>query len=338
MIRRELFETFARSYDPPHWIIEELMEHAPPTVRSALTDAIHGVSPQAVAELDEHAKTQAEILFAVRDPDLRARLYLVSREAAQMIARTRLDLVTQAGATAPYSCPALRGIEVDDEGLVALSAFTLEGDALCLNGYAFFVLPPVAGSNANYWLLQSVQRHDLVDAVRVRLDPLLFGPADELSGRFYRAAVYGRPLDWNIIRQLRAADHGRWMPGRLSRGHLFTDYAWVPHEREVDFLCEELPLAEDLDMRGSRYLHAIYDKSRDRITHLDGAIRIMRSDEFTARAQTHVRNAGKVGVRVKTFRTDRPIEAGALGELAQAFFFWNYDVARYFGAPIHPDL
>ena len=51
-----------------------------------------------------------------------------------------------------------------------------------------------------------------------------------------------------------------------------------------------------------------------------------------------MRTAGKVGIRVKVFRTDQPIPAEALGGIAEAFFFWNYDVARYFGVQYPEDF
>jgi hypothetical protein len=337
MIGQNLFDAFARSYDAPHWIIEALQRDAPVGVRSELNAALESVPQESLVALDKDERAQCDLLFTATDPELRARLFVVSHEAAQLIERTRLRLAAQIK-VAPYDHPALRDVDIDDEGLVPLSAFVLEGDALCVNGHAFFAFPPVPGSNASYWLLQEFQRCDLLEAVRVRLDPLLHGSAEELRGRFYRASVYGRTLDWERIGQLRVVEHGRWIPGRLSRAYLLTDYAWVPHQREVDFHCEELPIAEEIAIRGSRYLHAIYNKNRHQITHLDGAIRIMTPTQLATRADGHVRNSGKVGTRVKTFRTDRPIEPDTLGGIAQAFFFWNYDVARYFGASVHPDL
>ena len=165
----------------------------------------------------------------------------------------------------------------------------------------------------NHWLLQQLGRHALVDAVSVRLDPLLHGPTGALSGHFYRMDVYGRPLDWDRIRNLQSPDHGRWLPGNLSRSSLFTDYAWVPHDDEVDFICEELPPRDEVEERGSRYLHAVYDRRHHRITHLDGAVRVYNADELTSREASHVRNAGKVGTRVKVFRSDHQIDPDVLG-------------------------
>ena len=109
-----------------------------------------------------------------------------------------------------------------------------------------------------------------------------------------------------------------------------TDGVWTT--------CEELPVPEEVTERGSRYLHAIFSKTSHRITHLDGSIRIYGQDELTARAATHLRTAGKAGIRVKVFRTDRPIPPEVLGGIAETFFFWNYDVARYFGVQYPEDF
>jgi len=124
----------------------------------------------------------------------------------------------------------------------------------------------------------------------------------------------------------------------MSRQYLSTEYAWMPRGKEVHFVCEELPLTAEVNERGSRYLHAVYDKKRHCITHLDGAVRIYTANELALRTTFHVRNSGKVGKRVKIFRTDRAIEPNLLANLIPAFFVWNYDVARYFGAPIPDDL
>src|SRR4051812_16449138 len=68
-----------------------------------------------------------------------------------------------------------------------------------IRDHSFFVMPPVPGSNAAYWLLEQLQRHELEDTVRVRLDPWLHGPAADLRGSFYRAMVWAKPLDWDRI-------------------------------------------------------------------------------------------------------------------------------------------
>lgn len=338
MLNRKLFNVFSRSYDPPHWVIEGLLESDDTEVRMAIIATLEAVPASEIDQVDEDTHAKLEIIFSSSDRAERARLHLVSSAVAQELHQTRMAEVCNHanGRPKPYDHPLLIDIPVDTEGLVPLSTFQIKGDALCYNGHAFFVLPAVPASNANYWLLQNIQRKGLVNSVSVRLDPLLHGPETELAGYSYRMDVYGRPLDWDRIRSLREIEHGRWMPGKLSTKSLFTDYAWTPHADEVDFICEELPPVVAVENRGSRYLHAIYDKQRNTLTHLDGAIRFYTPSELDSRERMHVRNAGKAGRRTKVFRTDQPVDPATMGDIVQAFFVWNYDVARYFGAPI-PD-
>jgi hypothetical protein len=335
-----LFETFSQCYDPPFEVIENFIEGGPTHVREALRAALENVPERVLRAMDADARAQAEVCFARADTDNQARLHVVSEHIARCIQSARIAEVAKppSASARPYGHSALSGIDVDAEGLVALSAFEVDGDALCVRDHAFFMMPPVPGSNAAYWLLEQLQRHGLGDCVRVRLDPWLHGPAAEMRGRFYRAAIWARPLDWNRIRTLRETEHGRWTPGKMSRRFAQTDYAWTPHDDEVDFLCEELPILEEVDVRGARYLHAVYNKRRHLLTHLDGALRIYSGDNLAARALEHVRNAGKAGTRAKIFRTDSPVKPEVFSSIAEAFFFWNYDVARYFGAQLPADF
>jgi hypothetical protein len=339
MLAKALLDAFSRSYDPPHWVVEDLQHSDDPEIRAAVNEALEAIPTSAVNELDDDTHATLEVTFSNRDPQTRARLHLLARSAAKALHQIRMEEINAtAERPKPYDLSVLSDVHVDREGLVPLSAFDIEGDALCHNGHAFFILPAVPPSNANYWLLRNIQRHGLVGSVSVRLDPLLHGPQSEVAGRFYKMLVYGPPLDWHRIRSLRDVEQGRWMPGKLSTRSLFTDYAWVPHDQEVDFLCEELPTSDEVDDRSARYLHAVFDKVSNRLTHLDGAVRVYTAMELAARSRTHVRNAGKAGRRVKVFRTDRPIETSTMSDVVQAFFVWNYDVARYFGSPVPADM
>lgn len=340
MLDEDLFETFSRCYDPPYAVIEDFIKNGPPQVQEALRSAVENVPETVLNAMDADARAQAEVCFARTDPDNQARLYVVSARIACCIQGARIAEVakTPSPVAPPYGHPALAGVDVDPEGLVALSAFHVDGDALCIGDHAFFVMPPVPGSNAAYWLLEQLLRHGLGGAARVRLDPWLHGPAAELRGRFYRAAIWARPLDWDCIRRLRETEHGRWTPGKMSRRFVQTDYAWIPHADEVDFVCEELPIPEEVQIRGARHLHAVYNKRLHLLTHLDGAVRIYNGDSLAARIREHVRDAGKAGTRVKVFRTDSPVRPEVFSAIAEAFFFRNYDVARYFGAKLPVDF
>ena len=338
ILSQELFNAFSQSYDPPHWIIEKLQKSGDAEVRAALVAALEAIPATAVGQLDENIHSMLEHTFLSRDRDERAKLHVLSRIVEQELHQRRLAEISNGtnSRPKPYDHLALLDVTVDAEGLVPLSEFKIDGDALCCKGHAFFVLPAIPAFNSNYWLLQNIQRLGLVNAVSVRLDPLLHGPETELAGRFYRMDVYGRPLDWDRIRSLRDQEHGKWTPGNLSRKSLFTDYVWNPHANEVDFICEELPPLLEVESRGARYLHAVFDKQSNCLSHLDGAIRAYTSSELESRARLHVRNAGKMGRRIKVFRTDHPIETATMGDIVSAFFVWNYDVMRYFD-PSVPD-
>jgi hypothetical protein len=340
VLNAEILDIFARSYDPPFWIIEEVLASGGAQVKAALNAALEQISDVAVAGLDQDTNARLIVMFRSNNQRVRAKLYLLSRVIERELQQRRIVEITTgvASRSQPYDHPVLRDVAVDADGLVPLSAFKIYGDALCRNGEAFFVLPAVPSTNSNYWLLQNIQRHNLTDTVRVRLDPLLHGPETELAGRFYRMDVYGKPLDWDRISGLREVEHGRWMPGPLSRKGLFTDYAWIPHANEVNFVCEELPPVSEADIRGARYLHAVFDKERKCLTHLDGAIRTYTAADLELRSRLHVRNAGKCGQRAKIFRTDYPVDPAVMADIVSAFFVWNDDVARYFNPCLHADL
>jgi len=106
----------------------------------------------------------------------------------------------------------------------------------------------------------------------------------------------------------------------------------------MHFTCEALPAKERIGFEGARYLHAIYDPDSEKITHLDGALRIYDADFLDKRHRKHVRNAGKAGVRRKIFGIDEPVNRDAFSLIAQAFFVWNDDLAIYFREtlPAHP--
>ena len=93
-----------------------------------------------------------------------------------------------------------------------------------------------------------------------------------------------------------------------------------------------MPTAEYLDVRGSRYFHAIFDRATGLIKHCDGAIRLYIYEEYQNRLKCHVRNteARKVGQRIKIFQLDDAIDQNTFALLCVTFFVWNEDVITYF--------
>ena len=82
----------------------------------------------------------------------------------------------------------------------------------------------------------------------------------------------------------------------------------LQRESEVHFISEEIPKTSTAWFRGSRYFHAIYNCSNQKIIHLDGAIRIYSVEEVKARNNCHVKDIGKIGKRIKIFQINRELE------------------------------
>ena len=237
----------------------------------------------------------------------------------------------------PYCHPALADIEITHDFLVPLREFDTGCGGLARAGFVFSMIPVTESVNASYWLARTLTT-SLREEVFIRLDPLLISPIEDYRTTMYKMLVYGRALDWDRFAQLHEEDHGRWLPGKLTSGVKCTEYVWTPRENEVHFRCEEIIDANRVLLWGCRYLHAVYQPNTERILHLDGALRFLSDDEFALRQSCHLRHAGKIGNRIKLFRIDAPVKREHLVEIAPQFFVWNYDIARYFGADVQPDL
>jgi hypothetical protein len=273
--------------------------------------------------------------FASRaaDQDQEARIWLTERALQMEIPRRRVcRLRSQAmeSRPTPYDIPALSDAPVDSEHLVPLTAFTYDGSRLCRNDFAFLALCTAKSPNSTYWLLTALYEAGVAERTSVRLDPFLWGPADVFPAMFYKMWVYGQPMDWDRLERLTAPEHGRWFPGPLSHESAFTDFVWSPRGPEVHFIAEEVPRLDDAETDGARYLHAVYQPRTRTISHLDGAVRVYTRDELERRHSTHVRQAGKAGLREKVFRLDAPIPRETLSTIVQAFYVWNQDVVEYF--------
>jgi hypothetical protein len=221
---------------------------------------------------------------------------------------------------APYQHPAVIDLQLGADHMVQLSSFRLRAGVLMRNGTGFTIVPPVESINSQYWLIQSLLREGLQKATSVRLDPFLIQPENDFPCIEYRMWWYGVPLDWERIASLKREEHGRWEADSTLPRLAYTDYSWTPRGEEIHFFCEELPAREDVEKRGSRYFHAVYLPSRKKIIHLDGAIRIYNTAQWAKRYVSHVRNAGKMGRRIKVFRVDSEVSPDCLGSLCSSFF------------------
>ena len=65
-------------------------------------------------------------------------------------------------------------------------------------------------TNSSYWIAQSIKillrsGHKIFG----RLDPLLFNSSKDFDDIEYRMRVWGRDLDWNVLKGIRTEDHGQ---------------------------------------------------------------------------------------------------------------------------------
>jgi hypothetical protein len=322
--------------------LEEIAEDSNHYLAQELEQMLTSVNAQTLS----NQKSDPQFLFlygdrSMDDQDRQARLCVVSQYVQRTIDRLRLDLLAAAPDSErprPYDHPALSDIDLSEEQLVPLTEFEVDGLALVRRGHAFAPVPAVNGQNAAYWFMQTVVRRGLRDAVSVRLDPLMNRSSAAFPRVEYRMWLYGRHLDLTQLVGLSEEQFGRWLPGRLSRSVEFTDYVWSPRDGKLHLTLEELPKLDDIRIRGSRYLHAIYDPSEELIIHLDGAIRVYEQEQWARRAGNHVRNSGKAGIRIKMFRVNREVNVEDLTSLAACYFVWNYDVAKFCGIPIRDEL
>jgi hypothetical protein len=262
-----------------------------------------------------------------------ARAWYAERLLIEQAARKRLESLAESqpsACTLPYSADCLRGLRVDDECLIPLRNFTYNNSTLNANGFSFTVCPTNTSANSTYWLLRSFYEQGVSDHVKVRLDPFLWGPSDSFPQMMYKMIVYARPVNWDGIGRLREQHHGQMRADKSPERSELTEFVWDPRDGRIHFICEELPPIERIDFEAARYLHAIYDPDTSSIVHFDGALRIYTPEQLRTRHSKHLRNSGKMGLRRKIFRLDKPIDREAFSLIAQAFFVWNYDLATYF--------
>jgi hypothetical protein len=196
-----------------------------------------------------------------KDIDRMARIWIAERFLSDEIARRRLVALRNEDHSlrpAPYDHPALTDVAVDDEGLVPLSSFELDGSRLIHNGFAFTIFCTTSAPNSTYWVANILLNMATGSQISVRLDPFLLGPDADFPEMLYRMWQYGRPLDWQRISEIREPEHGRWIPKYSTDHGQSTDFCWEPRNGEVHFLCEELPKTDRVECEAARYFHAIY--------------------------------------------------------------------------------
>lgn len=272
------------------------------------------------------------------DRDFAVRRMFFEYEVAHLVAVKRLTLIRETlkgQRPAPYNDIELLDLSVDEHGLVSVRDLNLLNGGLHHRGIIYQLCPSLDQFNSSHWLSQLIMEEAFrrQKNFKIRLDPLMKESSASFQPYMALMDLYGRKLNWDRLKTLANEEFGQWLGDGLSTQSIHTtDYVWRPEGKEVHFTCEEIPKPEFIGSRGSRYFHAIFDKSTGFITHCDGALRFYTEPEIALRQQFHVRQpeVRKIGKRVKLFLIDDNIDQDLFMRLAVNFLVWNQDAIEYF--------
>lgn len=228
---------------------------------------------------------------------------------------------------APYSHSKLADVEIDSNGLVDISNFDRGKGGYCVGDWVYEIAPITEARNSCFWTDSAIRALPPETKPRVRLDPYMRSSRQNYRSAFNKMHVFGAHLDWSKIVGLRDDSTHRWMPNNPERSNwAFTDVVWNPRGKEIHLRCEECPKPTACDYRAARYFHSIFSLDKGSVIHCDGALRIFTKEQSAARLTKHVRDAGKLGTRVKIFQIDGDIGESDWLQLFGSFFVWNDDI------------
>ncbi|WP_042703469.1 hypothetical protein [Methanobrevibacter arboriphilus] len=233
----------------------------------------------------------------------------------------------------PYGSKDFKELDIDKNQLVSINDFevnrggyfTIEGFIYKNNLYSLCL--PHNAFHSYQWIHQNlVNSMDNEEInIRIRLDPL----AKNFLTSVNKMVIYGENLNWDDLANLTEEKHYKFLND--SNGEI-TDLVWKPDGNELHLTCEELPNIEFSEIKGARYLHAIYNKDLETVTHCDGSLRIYTKNELMQRKNYHVRhsNSRKMGKRVKIFQVNGYIPTKDFTSFVNSFYLWNDDINNYF--------
>ncbi len=279
VISSELYEYFSTDPDDPADKIHEVSINDRHPFHDHLMAAVNKIDSSIIEEVKEDKLFQ-QLGMGGNNPldvNTRAGIWYLINFLQDKIAGHKLELLKNQekhSRPKPYDHPAISDLQFDDNYLVPLNQFIVEDSGLARNGYVFTISPVIKASNSSYWLSNFFAHENLYNKMLIRLDPLMCRPKEIFRASMYKMWVWGKPLNWKEIHNLKEPLHGQWLSEDNNNGINVTQFAWIPSDGEVHFTCEEIPKEEFIHVRGSRYLHAICDKKVKAFSHLDGAIRI----------------------------------------------------------------
>lgn len=245
---------------------------------------------------------------------------LILSNVRKQIPKMRINALLNSNA--PYDMNDLINLNINKDGLI-----TLEDYFNFPRENTYMLCLPINDINSNYWIWKEI--YDLKDdkniSLKIRLDPLVKNPLPCI----YKMTVFSDPLNWNELSKINNKSCAQFINDYT--GHK-TDLYWQRLDNELHFKCEELPLYKEIENRGSRYFHAIYDIPTKLITHCDGSIKLYNEPDFLKRNIINLwdNNSKNFGSYRKIFQADGKLNPHKFTSLITSFFVHNHDLHNYF--------
>lgn len=320
----------------------------PIEIRKIFDDPLHEQYNNLIFDLNHIDKSSLEeyvnkynidwYLGRFKDKEQGRRIFYLHNLLSKEIAKERISvLLDKSPRPKPYNSDNLKKVKITKDNLVNIKEFNIDDFGYKYNNFVYELTPVITNQlNSSHWISRSIMEFTKKKGLnfKIRLDPFIKKKESEYKPMVYKWYIYGKPLDWEKLKKLTQDDSGRFFDGKSDSEVEFTDYVWRPvEENELHFTCEEMPKNNCIDYRGSRFFHAIFDKTTGNIKHCDGAIRFYSKEELENRKKYHVKEPEirKVGKRIKIFQIDDTIDQNTFSTLVVTYFVWNDDIKDYFG-------
>lgn len=226
----------------------------------------------------------------------------------------------------PYNEKDLRGLKVDDECLVDLLEFIkFQKENEILGKYSICL--PIRNQMLRERILFSFLefKNNPQVRIKIRLDPLLRYPV--CSGSFER--LYGKGINWEYLSQTRVDVTADYMDYETG---VKTQIFWEKIDNDnLQFFCEELPLYSQINERGSKFFHAIYNIETKLIIHLDASTTIYSHETFLERNSVKLWELNSwLGENFKIYRIDGEIDRDLFALVVSSYFMGNNDIKSHF--------
>lgn len=319
----KLKEYFIHDVLPPLLYLDKIYIDANHQLHEELLFDLEMVNEEDVLSYYNQHESQLNFLnHRIPDKMLCAKILLLGDLIANSIYEDRLQALL---VNKPYDKNEFDGL-YDDEYLIKINKKSKTYDSIFIDNNRYGLCLQYNAFNSSYWISRELNKLNLDEVkLKIRPDPFL----KNFSPLILKSTVFSKPLNWNNIRFLRNDDRGKFENYKTGE---VTEYLWHPRNNEVIFTCEELPPKNQINLRGSRYFHAIFEKDSGKFQHCDGSIKIYNEKSYGRRLDFSIDNneVNDIGDEVKIFRVDNNIPKEKFTSLICSYFYWNYDLSNYF--------